>query len=79
MATQQPLAAVVSEAQRLAGLRVEATTEVREQEEIVKTLRAMLRRENKILKALELKKRKAEDAEEAHRADNDLEVGAYAE
>lgn len=38
----------------------------------------MLREQNKILKALNVKKRKAEDAEEAHRADNDLEVGAYA-
>jgi hypothetical protein len=78
MATQQPLAAVVSEAQRLAGERLAATAEVRAQEETVKTLRAMLREQNKILKALNLKKRKAEDAEEAHRAVNDLEVGAYA-
>jgi hypothetical protein len=78
VATQQPLVAVVTEAQRLAGDRVGATAEVRAQEETVKTLRAMLREQNKILKALNIKKRKAEDAEEAHRAAHDLEVGAYA-
>ncbi len=77
MATQQSLAAVISEAQRLAGLRLDVTARERHQKLTVKTLEAMLRQERKTLRAIQEEKSKAEDDEEFHRSQHDLEPGSY--
>ncbi len=69
------MAAVMTEARRLANARLEATARERHQELTVKSLAALLADERKKLKAIRQEKRKAEDAEEFHRSKHDLEPG----
>lgn len=65
----------MTEARRLAGIRLELTARERHQQVTVDTLAAMLRDERKALRALQKQKRAAEDAEEFHRSKHDLEPG----
>lgn len=75
MPTQVSIREAMTERERLASVRLEITARQRHQELTVENLAAMLKKERKILKAILKEKRKAEDAEEFHRAKHDLPAG----